>query len=318
MMKKLLTILTVGILLSITACDNEGTSDDSSESNSENGAIVNESLPTVDRAGNAIDVPENIETIVSLAPAITQVIEDLDALDRLVAVDTFSIFSVAGLDDLLQFDMMLIDLEQLLLLNPDVIFASEISFGMDADIFAPLIDAGVLVVKIPTSNSIDAIAEDVQFIADVLGLHAQGHALASEMQARIAEIRAIGATIAEPRTVLFEISPSPYIFSFGSGVFLNEMIEIVGAQNILANEIGWLPVSEEIVVYNNPDVILTNVSFLDDPVQEILIRDAWQGISAVANGDVHQITEDFTSLPNHRIIEGLGEMARAIYPEYFE
>ena len=317
-MKKLLTILTVGIVLTLIACNNGDISDDSSELTSDYVAEINEELPTVDRAGNAIDVPENVETIISLAPAITQVIEDLDALNRLIAVDTFSPVSVPGLEDLPQFDMMLIDLEQLLVLNPDVIFASEISFGMDADIFAPLIDAGILIAKIPTSDSIDAIALDVQFIADVLGLHAEGHELVSEMQAGIAEIGAIGKTITEQRTVFFEISPSPYIFSFGSGVFLNEMIEVVGAENILADEIGWLPVSEEIVVYNNPDVILTNFSFIDDPVQEILNRDVWQGISAVVNGNVHQITEDFTSVPNHRIIEGLREIARAVYPEYFE
>jgi len=316
--KKLLTILTVGIVLTLIACNNGDISDDSSELTSDYVAEINEELPTVDRAGNAIDVPENVETIISLAPAITQVIEDLDALNRLIAVDTFSPVSVPGLEDLPQFDMMLIDLEQLLVLNPDVIFASEISFGMDADIFAPLIDAGILIAKIPTSDSIDAIALDVQFIADVLGLHAEGHELVSEMQAGIAEIGAIGKTITEQRTVFFEISPSPYIFSFGSGVFLNEMIEVVGAENILADEIGWLPVSEEIVVYNNPDVILTNFSFIDDPVQEILNRDVWQGISAVVNGNVHQITEDFTSVPNHRIIEGLREIARAVYPEYFE
>jgi len=317
-MKKLLTILTVGIALTLTACSNEGTDTTDSESNSGNGALVNEALPTVDRAGHAINVPENIETIISLAPAITQVLQDLDVLDQLIAVDTFSTLSVAGLDDLPQFDMMLIDLEQLLVLNPDVIFASEISFGMDADIFAPLIDAGILVAKIPTSNSIDAIMEDVQFIADVLGLHAKGNELISEMQAGIAEIRATSQTITEQRTVLFEINPSPSIFSFGSGVFLNEMIEIVGAQNILANEEGWLPVSEEVIVYSNPDVILTNVSFLDDPIQEILSRDGWGSVTAVANGDIHQVNEDFTSQPNHRIVEGLREIARAVYPEYFE
>jgi len=318
MMKKRLIGLTMGIVLVLIACSNDNIGYDSSESNSEDVVEINKTLPTVDRAGNAIEVPETIEMIVSLAPAITQVLEDLDAKDRLVAVDTFSPFSVAGLDDLPQFDMMLLDLEQLLVLAPDVIFASEISFGMDADVFAPLIDAGMLVVKIPTSHSIDGIADDVQFIADVLGLHAEGEALVSEMQAEVAEIRAIGATIADSRTVLFEISPSPYLFSFGSGVFLNEMIEIVGAQNILSSEIGWLPVSEEVIIYNNPDVILTNVTFLDDPVQEILSRGGWSGVSAVANGNVYRITEDLTSVPNHRIVEGLREIARAVYPEYFE
>ena len=36
--------------------------------------------------------------------------------------------------------------------------------------------------------------------------------------------------------VYFEIGPSPNLYSFGNSTFLNEMIEIIGAENIFKDE----------------------------------------------------------------------------------
>lgn len=56
------------------------------------------------------------------------------------------------------------------------------------------------------------------------------------------------------------------MYSFGGGVFLDEMIEIIGAENILGEETGWLRVEPETIMAADPDVILTNVNYIEDPV----------------------------------------------------
>ena len=76
----------------------------------------------------------------------------------------------------------------------------------------------------------------------------------------------------KPKTVLFEVAALPDIYSFGNGTFLNEMIETIGAKNVLANEKGWLPVTEEAAIAAKPEVILTNVNYMKDPAKEILAR----------------------------------------------
>lgn len=107
------------------------------------------------------------------------------------------------------------------------------------------------------------------------------------------------------------------MYSFGRGVFLNEMIELIGAENILADQEGWLAVEGETVASANPDVILTNVNYLDDAVGEILSRSGWEGVSAIQNKQVYYIDNMSSSLSNHNIVKALDEMAKAVYPDAY-
>ena len=273
-------------------------------------------LPTEDRAGNAITVPAEITRIISLAPSTTQVLEALGALDSLVAVDNQTPMYVDGTSELPQFDMMAPDVEQIAALEPDVVFASGLSY-LDGNPFAALTEMGVCVVDIPSSASIADVEDDIRFIAACLGKDAEGEAIVNEMSASIDAIAAIGATIEDKKTVLFEISALPYIYSFGAGTFLDEMITLIGAENVFGDQAGWLAVSEEDAVAANPDVILTNVNYIEDSVGEILGREGWDVVTAIANADVHYIDNGASSLPNQHIIDALIEMAVAVYPEAY-
>lgn len=273
-------------------------------------------LPTEDRAGNAINVPTEITRIISLAPSTTQVLEALGALDSLVAVDNQTPMYVDGTSELPQFDMMAPDVEQIAALEPDIVFTSGLSY-LDGNPFAALTEMGVCVVDIPSSASIADVEEDIRFIAACLGKDVEGEAIVDEMSASIDAIAAIGATIEDKKTVLFEISALPYIYSFGAGTFLDEMITLIGAENVFGDQAGWLAVNEEDAVAANPDVILTNVNYIEDSVGEILSREGWDVVTAVANADVHYIDNGASSLPNQHIVDALIEMAVAVYPEAY-
>ena len=92
--------------------------------------------PQEDRAGNPITVPEEVNSIISLAPATTQILCDLGLADKIVAVDTNSPQYAEELtEDVMQFDMMEPDLEQILNAEPDIIFVSNMSSQGGDDIF---------------------------------------------------------------------------------------------------------------------------------------------------------------------------------------
>ena len=273
-------------------------------------------VPAEDRAGNAIAVPAEVNRIISLAPSTTQVLEALGLTDRLVAVDTQTPMYVEGTSELPQFDMMAPDVEQIAALEPDVVFTSGMSY-LDDNPFAALTEMGVCVIEIPSSESIAAVEEDIAFIAACLGKDAEGQAIVDEMQAKIDELAAIGTAIEDRKTVLFEISALPYIYSFGAGTFLDEMITLIGAENVMGDQAGWLAVNEEDAVAANPDVILTNVNYIEDSVGEILSRAGWDTVTAVANQDVHYIDNGASSLPNQHIVDAMIEMAVAVYPEAY-
>lgn len=71
------------------------------------------------------------------------------------------------------------------------------------------------------------------------------------------------------------------IYSFGNGIFLNEMIEIIGVKNVLVNEKGWLLVIEEVVIVVKLEVILINVNYMKDFVKEILVCKNWESVLVV-------------------------------------
>jgi len=76
-------------------------------------------------------------------------------------------------------------------------------------------------------------------------------------------------------------------------------------------------VEGETVVAANPDVIFTNVNYMDAPVEEILGREGWAGVSAVQNKEVYYIDNMASSLPDQNIVKAVEQMAQALYPERF-
>lgn len=252
-----------------------------------------------------------------LSPSIAETVIALGYGGNIVAYDNSSV-GLEGLpENKLVLDLSQPDIEQLAALKPDVLMVSNLTLYDQEAPYQQLIDMGVCVICVPTSDSIKDIQSDIAFIASVFGESEKGEKIITEMQAEIDRIAAIGKTITEKKSVYFEISAAPYMYSCGSGVFLNELIELIGAENILADQEGWLSVGEETVIAANPDVILTNVNYIENPTQEIMSRGGWSNLNAVKNGDVYYIDYMASSLPNQNVVKALSQMAEAVYPEYY-
>lgn len=270
-----------------------------------------------DREGTPIALPETIGRIACFGPSSTEVLCALGIADKLVAVDTYSA-NVEGISaDLPMFDMMAPDAEQILALSPDVLLVAGMSKAESGDPYKPIKDAGVCVIYIPSSMSIEGIKEDIRYIAGVMGLSEKGGEIIAQMEADIAAIQEIGNTVAEKKSVYFEISAAPYMYSFGTGVFLHEMIGLIGATNVLSDQESWISVTDEAVLAANPDVILTSVNYIDAPIAEIMARPSWDALDAVKNGQVYSIDTDASNRPSQNIVKALLEMALAVYPELY-
>lgn len=281
--------------------------------------VATEEAIVLDRAGNEVSlVPSEVETVVSLASSTTQVLSDLDMSASIVGVDSYSTTYVTDLsEDVVLFDMMAPDFEALIAMQPDVVFATSMSSAGGEDIFLPVKEAGITVVTIPTPETIEDVKLDVQFIADCVNKTAEGQALVAEMDAVIDEVVAIAETVEEAKKVSYELSPVPYLYGTGADTYTHEMITLIGATNVYEDQSGWISITEEDAVTKNPDVILTVDNFSPDAVGDILARPGWEGVTAVANEDVYYIENAFCTLPNHNIVNGIVQMAKAVYPEAY-
>ena len=280
-------------------------------------AVAAAEAPATDRAGNAITLPESPSKVVCLSSAATQTLEDLGVLDTLIGVDTYSALYVPELAELPQFDLSSPDMEQIAALQPDLLIVSSLTLYDQSTPYQALQDMGVCVAVVPTATSIDGIKQDVQFLADCFDAHDEGAALVDDMQASIDDLTAIAATITDKKSVYMEIGALPYLYTTGANTYMNEMLTLIGANNVFADQDGWLSPTEESVVAANPDVILTNVDYVEAPVSEILAREGWQSVAAVTNDEVYQIDNVASSLANEHIVESMEEMALAIYPDAY-
>lgn len=272
-----------------------------------------------DREGTEVNIPKKIEKIISTAPSNTEVLMALGLGDKLVAIDTYST-DIEGVNtELPQIDFSNPDAETIIGLEPDIVIASgHNKTGSTEDPFKAISEAGIPVVYIPSSDSIDGIYKDIEFIAEVVNEKSKGKEIIDDMKAQVDEIKAIGDTIADKKSVYFEISPVPYLSSFGKSTFLNEMIEIIGAENIFANEDGWIAPTAESIIDANPDVIITNAEYMENPTGEIKSRNAWENINAIKNNEVYLVDKNASSRPSQNVVKALKQMAEAVYPEHYE
>ena len=272
-----------------------------------------------DREGTEVNIPTKIEKIISTAPSNTEVLMALGLGDKLVAIDKYST-DIEGINtELPQIDFLNPDAETIIGLEPDIVIASgHNKTGSVEDPFKAISEAGIPVVYIPSSDSIDGIYKDIEFIADVVNERSKGKEIVDDMKAQVEEIKAIGDTITDKKSVYFEISPAPYLSSFGKSTFLNEMIEIIGAKNIFENEEGWVSPTAEAIIDANPDVIITNAGYMENPTEEIKSRDAWENINAIKNNEVYLVDQNASSRPSQNVINALEQMAKAVYPEHYE
>ena len=272
-----------------------------------------------DREGTEVNIPTKIEKIISTAPSNTEVLMALGLGHKLVAIDKYST-DIEGINtELPQIDFSNPDAETIIGLEPDIVIASgHNKTGSVEDPFKAISEAGIPVVYIPSSDSIDGIYKDIEFIADVVNEKSKGKEIVDDMKAQVEEIKAIGDTITDKKSVYFEISPAPYLSSFGKSTFLNEMIEIIGAKNIFENEEGWVSPTAEAIIDANPDVIITNAGYMENPTEEIKSRDAWENINAIKNNEVYLVDQNASSRPSQNVIKALEQMAKAVYPEHYE
>lgn len=271
-----------------------------------------------DREGTEVNIPTKIDKIISTAPSNTEVIMELGLGEKLVAIDKYS-SDIEGINsEITKIDFSNPDAETIIGLEPDVVIASgHNKTGSAEDPFKAISEAGIPVVYIPSSDSIEGIYKDIEFIAEVVNEEEKGQEIIDEMKSKVSEIKAIGEKIEEKKTVYFEISPAPNLYSFGNSTFLNEMIEVVGAKNIFSDEEGWISPTAESVINANPDVIITNASYMENPTEEIKSRDAWENITAIKNNAVYLVDKNASSRPSQNAIKALEEIAKAVYPEYY-
>ncbi|MEQ8653261.1 MAG: hemin ABC transporter substrate-binding protein [Kiloniellales bacterium] len=194
------------------------------------------------------------QRIVSVGGSVTETLFALGLGDRLIAVDSTSLYppEAQGLPQVGY--VRSLAAEPIVALAPDLVLA-EADAGPQA-VLDQLREAGVEVVLVPDRPSPQGIVEKVLFIADAVDRPDEGVALADSIAVAFDRLEAERQAVREVPSVLFLLSHSGPPMAAGRDTSAEAVIRLAGGRNVIDDFSGYRPLSPEMAVQAKPDVIL--------------------------------------------------------------
>ena len=279
-------------------------------------AFVVVSLGIAQAQRNGATAPRRI---VSLVPAVTEMLFAIGAGPQVVAVSSYDDFppevkALPRVGALLDPDT-----ERIFTLRPDLV----IVYGSQSELETQLERAGLRAFSY-RHGGIATTLNTMRELGAVTGHRQEAGDLASSLQSRLEAIRARVKGRPRPRTLLvFERQAGTLrdVYASGSVGFLHEMLEIAGGTNVFADvSRESVQPSIETVLARAPDVILEVRATGPIETAAASERNDWLPLSsvpAVKNGRVHLMTGDHLVVPGPRLAIATEAFARALHPEAF-
>jgi iron complex transport system substrate-binding protein len=212
--------------------------------------------------------------IVAVGGAITEIVYALGLQDRLVGVDTTSLYPPEALQQKPNVGYMRqLSAEGVLGLNPELILATEGSGPKET--LSVLTEAKVPILTVPERFSEDGIVERINIVAHELGADARGACLSEAVTRDLAAMRKLREKVGEKRRVMFVISfVNGRAMVAGRKTAAHEIIALAGASNAIDGYEGYKPLSDEAIVAAKPDVILVMQRGRDSISSEAIFSNA--------------------------------------------
>lgn len=257
-------------------------------------------LTLTDAYGNEVTVEEEPETVVTVSPAITEIIYALGGEDKLIGRSDWDdypeeVSEIQGVGDI-----DLPDTELIVSLEPDVVLASSI-FSEEA--YNALTDAGITVVIIKDETSLEGMIYTVETVADVIGLHEAGQELAMGLSDEIAETynEALETIGDDEITVYYCLGFGEYgDYTAGPDTFINDIIEYAGCVNAASDADGWSYSAEQLLAAD-PFIILVP----DWGYDAFLETEPYTELTAVQEGRVLSVDPNIFERVGPRNVEAL-------------
>ncbi|MGP1907655.1 ABC transporter substrate-binding protein [Metabacillus sp. JX24] len=275
-------------------------------------------VTVTDDAGNEITLEEKPEKIVSLLPSTTEILFALGLQDEIAGVSDYDNYpeEAAKIEKVGAQDL---NAEKIIALQPDLALLQEYHAQNHGEIIKQFEAAGIKVFIVGSQTSFDQVYTAIRTIGKATDTLDQADRIIKDMEEKVASIKEKAKEVKKPKRVWIEVSPQPEIYTTGKGTFMNEMLEMIGAENVAASEEGWVKMDEEKIISSNPDTIITTYGYyVENPAEQVLSRSGWNSIKAVQSKQVFDVNSDLVTRPGPRLADGAEELGRLIYPDIFK
>jgi iron complex transport system substrate-binding protein len=222
---------------------------------------------------------EPAHRIIALSPHLAELVFAVGAGDRLIGVSAFTDFPEAAAKLPVVGDAFMLDLERLIVLQPDLLLAWQ--SGMPAHVLDELRSQGYQLEVIRTMSLTD-IPAALRRIGELTGHSTTANMQADRFVAGLDSLAAL-ASDAAPIRVFYQVSIRP-LYTINGEHYVSQLIEICGGRNIFA-DLGKLAplIGVEAVLERDPEVMLAADDAGPDAFSE---WQRWPGITANRYGNL--------------------------------
>ncbi|MFT3930885.1 MAG: ABC transporter substrate-binding protein [Spongiibacteraceae bacterium] len=195
------------------------------------------------------------ERIVTLGGALTEIVYALDEQVQLVGVDQSSSYPAAALQLPQVGYYRNFSVEGVIGLKPTLILASDQAGPPES--LANLQRMGLRVRVLPSAPTVDALAQRIRGIAEVLDKQRDGEQLIQRIRASL-----IAPQQKMPRTLML-MGRDSRLQGAGYDTAADAMLKLTGAMNVLAAQQGYKPIAPEALAALAPEAIVTTQMTVD-------------------------------------------------------
>jgi len=202
---------------------------------------------------------------------------------------------------------MSVNIEKIVTLKPDVVFASSLNKPETIDNLKKL---GIKVVLQPYPESFEEICKYFIQIGDVVGQGAKAGQIVNQQKARLAKLE-VGVPEGKSPKVFIQIGAKP-LFCAVPGTFMNDFIRFSGGNNS-ASGLKLGSVTREYVLKQNPDVIfIVTMGIMAQEEKETWL--GYSSLSASKSKKIFILDADKTCSPTPVLfVDALEEMIKLMY-----
>ena len=280
--------------------------------------VKNGSIRVIDQLGRVVVLDKVPGRIISLAPSNTEIVYALGLANRLVAVTDYCDYPSEAEEKPSIGGFSTPNIEEIVALAPDLILAT----SRHEERIIPQLEEQGLTVFALNPTTLDEVLAAITLAGEVTGAEKNAAALVAEMQQRIKAVTDKTAPLTpEQRTRAFYVLWHDPLKTVGIRTLQDEMIQKAGGTNIGAGVDGYANISLEVVLSENPEVIIAATSHgsNEDQVYQFAATESRLSLTAARQSHrVYAVDGNLTSRAGPRIVDGLEQMAGFIHPEIFK
>lgn len=263
----------------------------------------------VDAMGRTVEIAQPPERIISLVPAVTEILFKLNLQDRLVAATDYCDYPEAAkqLPKVGKYSRP--SLESILLYKPDLVIASA---SMNRRSLVKRLESLNIPVFITFPHNLDDTLDMITTIGTINGKQDRAETVVGTIQTQVNQIEKQLQQTKRTKVLTF-IMLQPLTVA-GPETFIDDIVIRTGGQNIVPPGPSRYPTwNSEALLTLDPEVIVVS-SHPGQPDPQLFFQQ-WPQLQAVRNNRIVQINADWLHRPGPRMVLGVKAMAKALHPD---